>query len=253
MAGIVALTNGSAHSWIIMNSLAEAYGPLTVLVEPAQSRLQLLRLRMKRQGVLAVLGQVGFVLLQKVMAKRSRQRIAAIIDANHCQTLPSGKTGIKEISSVNGDDTRILLETLKPDCVVVFGTRIIGRKTLAAITVPLINFHSGINPAYRGQAGGYWALAMGDRANAGVTVHLVDAGVDTGEVLYHGRIETTPADDFSSYFYLQAVAIRPLAVKAVGEALSGNLKPFRPSLPSRQYYHPTLWFYLWTGFRHGVW
>ena len=29
--------------------------------------------------------------------------------------------------------------------------------------------------------GGYWALATGDVGNFGTTVHLVDAGVDTGE------------------------------------------------------------------------
>ena len=57
---------------------------------------------------------------------------------------------------------RAALAMLKPDVVLVIGTRIIGKQTLAGINVPVVNFHSGINPNYRGQAGGYWALASGE-------------------------------------------------------------------------------------------
>jgi methionyl-tRNA formyltransferase len=142
---------------------------------------------------------------------------------------------------------------LKPDVVLVIGTRIIGKETLAAIAAPVINFHSGINPKYRGQAGGYWALAMGDAPNAGVTVHLVDEGVDTGAVLYQARFEATPQDNFLTYFYIQAAVARPLAVKAVEDALAGRLNPVKVDLPSQQFYHPTLWSYLWIGWTKGVW
>ncbi len=249
MARIVALTNGSPHSWIVLNALIDARGPVTVLVEPPESKSILIRRRMKKQGAVTVLGQIGFVLLQKLMQRRSRARVAEIV--KDVDNQPRGD--VRQIASVNADETRDLIEKLQPDVVVVFGTRMIGRATLAAIKVPLINFHSGINPKYRGQAGGYWALAKGDAAHAGVTVHLVDAGVDTGEVLYHATFTPTRQDDFNTYFYLQAKAIRPLAVQAVTDAVSKTLKPFVPDLPSQQFYHPTLWFYVWTGLRKGVW
>jgi methionyl-tRNA formyltransferase len=148
---------------------------------------------------------------------------------------------------------RAALAMLKPDVVLVIGTRIIGRETLAAITAPVINFHSGINPKYRGQAGGYWALATGDPQNAGVTVHLVDEGVDTGAVLYQERFTATRKDNFITYFYIQAAVVRPLAIRAIEDALSGRLRPVEVDLPSRQFYHPTLWFYLRTAWSRGVW
>ncbi|WP_257313169.1 hypothetical protein [Geothrix fuzhouensis] len=44
-----------------------------------------------------------------------------------------------------------------------------------------------------------------------------------------------------------------MAVKAIEEALRGELKPFKPSLPSEQFHHPTLCGYLWTGLTKGVW
>ena len=46
---------------------------------------------------------------------------------------------------------------------------------------------------------------------------------------------------------------RPLAVKAVEDALAGKLNPVKVDLTSQQFYHPTLWFYLWTGLTKGVW
>jgi methionyl-tRNA formyltransferase len=250
---ITALTNGSPHSWVVLNALAAKFGPIHVLVEDPQPRGELIRRRMKKQGAFTVAGQIGFVFLQKLVARLSAARIREIIGTESIDPKPNPSCRITRVGSVNSEACRKALAESAPRVVVVFGTRIIGRETLNAIKLPLINFHSGINPAYRGQAGGYWALANGDPSNAGVTVHLVDAGVDTGEVLYQAPFTATRRDNFTTYFWLQAAAIRPLAVRAVGDALQGRLKPFRPPLPSRQWYHPTLWFYLWTGLTRGVW
>lgn len=51
---------------------------------------------------------------------------------------------------------------------------------LSRFHVPVLNVHNGINPRYRG-AGNIWALAEDRPSTVGVTVHLVDSGVDTGQ------------------------------------------------------------------------
>jgi hypothetical protein len=253
MAKIAVLTVPTPESWIIINALVERFGPVTVIAEERQGKLDLIRKRMRRLGPITVLGQIGFVLLQSLVSKRSRRRIDEIIAEKGLDPHPNAACQILPVGSVNSMACRTALAMVKPDVLIVIGTRIIGRQTLEAIAVPLINCHSGINPKYRGQAGGYWALAMSDPENAGVTVHLVDKGVDTGAVLYQDRITATKNDTFSSVYFLQAAAIRPLAVKAVEDALAGSLKPVTVDLPSQQYFHPTLWFYLWTGWTKGVW
>lgn len=253
MARITVVTVPSPQSWIIINALVKHFGPVTVVAEERESKLDLIRKRMRRQGPVAVLGQIGFVVLQKLLAGRSRRRIDAIIAEHGIDPNPNPACEIVAVQSVNSMACRAALAMLKPDVVLVIGTRIIGRQTLAGIAAPVINFHSGINPKYRGQAGGYWALAMGDPRNAGVTVHLVDEGVDTGAVLYQARFEATPKDNFITYFYIQAAIAQPLAISAVEDALAGNLRPIEVRLPSQQFYHPTLWFYLWTAWTRGVW
>jgi folate-dependent phosphoribosylglycinamide formyltransferase PurN len=253
MSRIVVLTVPSPQSWIIVNALVQHFGPVTIVAEEREPKLDLIRKRMRRQGLVAVLGQIGFVLFQKLLGRRSQHRIAEIVTQYGIDPTPNPACEILPVKSVNSMACRAALAMLKPDVVLVIGTRIIGKETLAQINVPVVNFHSGINPKYRGQAGGYWALAMGDAANAGVTVHLVDEGVDTGAVLYQERITATPQDNFLTYFYIQAAVARPLAVKAVEDALAGRLKSVAVDLPSQQFYHPTLWFYLWTGLTKRVW
>jgi len=129
----------------------------------------------------------------------------------------------------------------KPSVVVVNGTRIIGSHVLEAVDAPFINMHVGITPAYRGVHGGYWALAQGDPANFGVTVHLVDAGVDTGQVITQVRVRPGPLDNFATYPYLQVAVGVPALVEAVNAARTGAIQLREADLPSRLWSHPTLW------------
>jgi methionyl-tRNA formyltransferase len=250
---IAVLTRLTPHAWIAINALAKRFGPLDVLNEERQGKWALIRARAKRQGILAVIGQTAFALAQKIATRRQSRRIAEIIRDNNLDCEPNPACRVYDIGSVNAMACRAALAMIRPDVAVVLGTRIIGRETLAALTVPIINSHAGWNPAYRGQSGGYWALVNGDREHAGVTVHLVDAGVDTGGILYQERFHPTEADSYPTYFYLQAGVSRPLLVKAVADALTGNLSVRESALISRQCYLPTLWGYLWTGLVRGVW
>ena len=56
-----------------------------------------------------------------------------------------------------------------------------------------------------------------------------------------------------TYTHRIAAISRDACVAAVRDALDGNLRPAAVSGPSRQYYHPTIWQYLWTGLTRGVW
>jgi phosphoribosylglycinamide formyltransferase 1 len=87
------------------------------------------------------------------------------------------------------------------------------------------------------------ALANGDSQNAGVTVHLVNTGIDTGGVLFQDRIHPGPADNFITYPVLQVAAGVRLMKRAVHDALDGTLCVQQPDMPSKLYYLPTLWQY----------
>ena len=52
--------------------------------------------------------------------------------------------------------------------------------------------HPGICPEYRNAHGCFWAMATGDVTNVGMTLLRIDAGVDTGPVFGHYRVNDDP-------------------------------------------------------------
>ena len=64
----------------------------------------------------------------------------------------------------------------------VLGTRVLKRRIFEVPRLGCINLHKGRVPKYRGMPPGFWELYDG-AASAGVTVHFIDEGLDTGDVL----------------------------------------------------------------------
>lgn len=248
---VVLLAQVGDSSTLLYHALHSAGHHVSVLFERPPSTLRLLRIRMRTQGVLRVSGQVLFQLfVARPLAWRSRPYRQRLIQAAGASLAPIPAEAIGHIPSVNHPDGHVAVLQLAPDVVVISGTRILSARTIAALGRPIINMHAGITPQYRGVHGGYWALVERDLAHCGVTVHLVDAGVDTGAVLYQALITPGPADDFSTYPTLQTLAGLPLLVKAVRSAHVPAAHT--PGGASRRWYHPTLWGYLWHRIVGGV-
>lgn len=224
-----------------------------MLEETPEPNTHLFRRRLKKLGAVEVAGQLAFGMLQRALRLVSRRRLAEIVAAHQLVPRPAGDCTLIPVTSVNSEACRRELARLKPEVVLVLGTRIIGRDTLAAVPAPFINYHAGINPKYRGMCGGYWSLAHGDRENFGVTVHLVDHGVDTGGILHWDKVTTEAGDNFATYPFLLAAAGRAVVLRALDDALRSRLRPIERTMPSHQWYHPTLWNYLWIGFTGKVW
>jgi folate-dependent phosphoribosylglycinamide formyltransferase PurN len=227
---------------------------LTVIEESAESKGEILKRRIRMLGWREALGQAAFGLVQRLLGPMREKRLGEIVRQHGLDTRsPDGLVAIHKVPSVNSEACRALLRSLAPSVVAVYGTRIIRQETLRAVAAPFINYHAGINPKYRGQHPGYWALVAGDAENAGVTIHLVDQGVDTGEVLYQAPVTFSSEDSIATYQHVQAAHALPLFSAALEDALAGRLRPSRVDLPSHQWFPPTLWDYLRTGLAHGVW
>lgn len=82
-----------------------------------------------------------------------------------------------------------------PDLVVSAGfMKILGPVFLARFGGRVINTHPALLPAFPGAHGVRDALAYGVKVT-GSTVHLVDAGVDTGPILAQEPVVVAPGDD----------------------------------------------------------
>jgi methionyl-tRNA formyltransferase len=252
-SGLVAMTSGGPHAWIMINALREKFGDVPVILEEGESEAAFWSRRKRMLGSLTVASMQAARVPIRLTKRGTEKRIAELIAAHGLQPeMPPGLNPIR-VSSVNSPGARGALQSLKPKAVFVVSTRMIGKDTLSSVKAPFINYHSGINPAYRGMYGGYFALANGEPQHFGGTVHLVDEGVDTGRVLYQSKAEVSKADNFHTYLWVLAAASRDIVIKAMDDALKGALHPYTVDLPSKQYFAPTLGGYVLTGLTKGVW
>lgn len=242
---LVLLGSDNPTTWIAYNHLIKEFGLFPAFIEQPQSRAQLLKNRIKKLGLLAVADQLAFILaIRPYITARSQNRIKTIChDMGLEQTEPLSSL-IQKIDSVNSEAFRKRLAEIDPDIIVVNGTRIIGKKTLSATKAIFINSHQGITPAYRGAHGAYWALYKNDKDNCGVTVHLVDEGIDTGNIIGKSNIETAPEDSFATYPYLQTAAALPILTQAIMSADDNKLETHPISGTSEVWYHPGFFQYM---------
>jgi folate-dependent phosphoribosylglycinamide formyltransferase PurN len=239
---IVMLAGPGESTNILFHALDAEFGVHRIIVETPVSQKQLLKRRAEKLGWATVLGQIAFKLaIAGPLGRASQPRLRALKQANQLndQLLPIDRT--IHVPSVNDPACIAQLQALNPDVVVVNGTRIIAKRVLTSVPCPFLNTHAGITPLYRGVHGGYWALANDDAAHCGVSVHLVDAGIDTGGIIAQALIQPGPEDNFATYPLHQLIAGLPLLKDAVRAAVRGNvlLRP-APEGTSRLWSHPTL-------------
>jgi folate-dependent phosphoribosylglycinamide formyltransferase PurN len=250
---IVIVTEGGPHIWGIVNAIAARFGQPTIILENPESKSDLLRRRARRLGWISAAGQFGTMVIIRSAKVLMTRRLAELAQNEGFDTSPPPADTIVKVPSANSPEFVEVIRRINPDVVLLAGCRLLKLETLGAIPCPVLNYHAGITPNYRGMNGGYWALATGDAVNFGTTVHLVDTGVDTGAVLHQVQGRPAKGDTIATYALTMAAFSRDICIRAIEDALSGKLSPFEPTLPSRQWYHPTLWSYLWTGLTRRVW
>jgi methionyl-tRNA formyltransferase len=101
------------------------------------------------------------------------------------------------------------------DFIVSFGYRyIIKKQILTRVTRPIVNIHISYLPWNRGADPNFWSWF--DNTPKGVSIHYIDAGIDTGSVLVQEQIifsEPQKETLATSYQKLQARAVGLFAEK----------------------------------------
>lgn len=118
------------------------------------------------------------------LGRRHGARTEAIVPATPRGRLDA-ETEAKFVDVLRGENV---------DLVVLAGfMRIVGPVFLAAYPRRIINIHPSLLPKHRGANAAAQALAAGDRTT-GCTVHYVDEGVDTGEIIAQREVPVLPGD-----------------------------------------------------------
>ncbi|HBF28805.1 MAG TPA: formyl transferase [Rhizobium sp.] len=245
------MTVGGPNPWMVINALDQQFD-VHVLMEEPESKAGIFRRRERRLGTVQAVGQLATMAAAKMIRWAARHRTEEICSLYGADPRFNPSVNVTTVRSINSPETLEIVQQVNPAAILLVSTRLMKRDILSALTVPVLNLHAGINPAYRGQMGGYWALVRGDRENFGATVHLVDAGTDTGATLYQVRAVPSASDCISTYPMLLTAAALEITCRAVEDAANGRLQPIAPSGPSELHFPPTLWRWLWNGVRRRI-
>jgi methionyl-tRNA formyltransferase len=135
-------------------------------------------------GLLQKIAQSAALLWSRLAGSgglRSRKRVAR-----------EEKIPLLSVKDINTEDAVRALRALEPDVIVsAFYNRYLRQEALSVPRIACLNMHPGPLPEYRGTMVYFWVLQNGERESA-ATIHVMDAGIDTGPVL---RRRSFPLED----------------------------------------------------------
>lgn len=240
---------------ILYNAVVRDFEIGNVIIEDSVSAVKFLKQRYKKVGLVRVVDQLFFIAtINKFLSIMTTKRQAKIMisDKLYDREIPQDK--ITRVKSANAAETIQRIKDINPDIILVNGTRILSKKLLDSTTAKIVNIHAGITPDYRGVHGAYWAYVNKEPQMAGVTLHYVDSGVDTGNIIAQASITINSEDNFATYPLIQLSAGINLLFYFLNDFINMNTR--KPALlnkgVSKQWYHPGFFEYLYHRFFNGI-
>jgi methionyl-tRNA formyltransferase len=145
------------------------------------------------------------------------------------------------VKEINGEECCNALRQLQVDLMILAGTPIVRAPVLSVPRIGTLNAHQGALPRFRGMNVIEWAIFEG--AAPTITVHFVDPGVDTGDIVAEERVPLHPEDTLDAVRERASAQQVSLLVRTVNAAVHGSLpRRTQRAEEGRQYFsmHPTL-------------
>jgi folate-dependent phosphoribosylglycinamide formyltransferase PurN len=153
---------------------------------------------------------------------------------------------LRVVSDHNDAACLAFLREVRPQIVPFTGGGLIRKALIEAAGLGILNAHMGLLPEYRGMDVVEWPLLEGrhESIGLGVTLHLMDPGVDTGPIVERFPIRLAPGDSMERLRTRFEPTMVEALVEGVRRARDGRLGA-KPQLPSegRQHFalHPRLY------------
>ena len=127
---------------------------------------------------------------------------------------------------INSDEFFERIERYNCDLLVSMSFNQIFRKRLIDLPVEgIINCHAGSLPFYRGRNILNWAL-INDEKEFGITVHYVDQGVDTGDIIIQEQFPISDEDNYATLLEKAHENCPRLLLEAIKLIQCSQARPF---------------------------
>lgn len=121
--------------------------------------------------------------------------------------------------AINDKENVEFVRSLDPRYIAVHSTSIIKEELIASFPKRLINLHAGLSPYYRGSGTNVFPFLNRELELVGMTVHYIDRGIDTGEMILQGRPRFEIGDNTHTIGCKNVILGTELMRKVIGVAL----------------------------------
>ncbi len=176
---------------------AELTGVVLQATPAAPGRLAARFARYRRPGTLARHLTARLLMEQEERRAEPLRRRLFAIDGVYPE-LPQ-RMPVLRTADVNAPEVVSFVRDRQPDIVLVNGTNLLREPMLAlqpALPLGIVNLHTGLSPYARGGNCNLWVLLEEHPEWVGVSVHHIDPGIDSGDLL---RTAQTPIEAEDSY------------------------------------------------------
>ncbi|HVG10472.1 MAG TPA: formyl transferase [Thermoanaerobaculia bacterium] len=195
---IVILRSDDAHHLYLERLLRPRFEVAAVVVEPArEQRRRLLTTRHRIDWLFST-----YHLLRRRILGLDAYRWRYFSDL---EALPAPPCRVLSVGWINDPAVVSLLRETQPDLTITICTSILKQDVLAAAGT-IINVHGGFLPYYRGNHCFFFPFYRGEFDKIGSTLHFVDPGIDTGDII-ENIIPPIYTDDIPEKLYCRAEKI----------------------------------------------
>ena len=182
---------------------------------------------------IAVLASGSGTLFQALIDQQSNHQgtLVGLVTDVDCLAIQRAKSSGIPVTKVSLNSNRDawdfeLAQTLiklNPDLIVSAGfMKILGPRVLTELRGKIINTHPALLPKFPGAHAVADALAAGEKVS-GSTIHFVDEGVDTGQIITQKEVEILPSDTIQTLHERIKQVERELLVQVVKQFVSKEL------------------------------
>lgn len=182
---------------------------------------------------IAVLASGSGTLFQALIDQQSNHQgtLVGLVTDVDCPAIQRAKSSGIPVTKVSLNSNRDawdfeLAQTLiklNPDLIVSAGfMKILGPRVLTELRGKIINTHPALLPKFPGAHAVADTLAAGEKVS-GSTIHFVDEGVDTGQIIMQKEVEILPSDTIQTLHERIKQVEKELLVQVVKQFVSKEL------------------------------
>ncbi len=146
---------------------------------------------------------------------------------------------VLQCKNINGEEALRFIHKLQPDLLLsAYFTQILKAPVIRIPRLGVLNVHPGWLPAYKGAMAYFWVLKNGSE-QAGVTLHWIDEGIDTGAIIARRSIQIQPGMTQQNVLIATARVGAELLSEVGEKLLQGiSIESITPEEGEREAYYP---------------